>query len=273
MSASSDRPISISPQSAIVLMGIYIAVHLFNQVEVHAAAEASLATGGEGMVTLQPVQWSDGQITLGRDWVAQRSCHGDRVAVRLDDRLLELAPTDLVRVEIPESAIREFNGDGWIRLGEDVGCSANPIAGKQIEAKLQPGQGQRLILWRDHTVAPSNEGLVRRLNAVRNNADCRVEGEMRRCPLDPIGANQIEIVFGEARARMASGLPSHAICWTGQARHSCEVSDVRPDGIGYRAILGTAPSAGALIQAETTAQRWIDQHVITQEAQPAGIPL
>jgi hypothetical protein len=261
-----------SPQTAIVLTGIYMAVHLYNLAAVNLELSAMLFVGRSGTTTIDPAQHAGGRILLDTQWIRSRGCRGKAVAVQIDERTFIVPPETISQITVSDSVAVERNGDGWLRIPDMLGCPGHPVAAEST--RLRPGfdDVDALILWAESGSPTTNAAVARRLIATRSHADCRTENTVKRCPLDPIGPERIEVVYGDPARTMASGLPLYAVCRITPSHGGCEVTDIRSDGIGYRALTGENLSSATIQRIDGAIQSWVDQHLYPDVAE-TGIPL
>ncbi len=261
-----------SLRSAVILTAIYVVVHLYNLAAMNLAISEVLHMGRSGTTTIAPQAHDGRQIRLDHTWAKARACTGSPVAVTVDAHNLVLPVEALSQIVVSDTYATERNGDGWLRIPDTLGCPGKPLDADSIRIRPATDEIDALILWGEAGPSSSNTDVARRLVATRSHSDCRMQNGLRRCPLDPIGLDRIEVIYGDPSQAMRSGLPLHAVCRSHPSHGGCEITDIRSDGIGYRALTGDALSSATIQRIDAWIQTWIDHH-LTTPYQAAGIAL
>lgn len=254
---------STSPESAFVLTGIYVAVHLINAVAADVAVSASLVQGAEGKVTLQPLVRQDDVVRLDGSWFTGRRCRlpTDAIAVRLGDTVLRVPRAEVAEMAVDKSVVREQNGSGWIRMAGSVGCPENPLPGRFVSLNSTGANVAGMMVWASPDDPRQISDVHRRLNSTRSQADCETWGGLRSCPIDQFGTRRVRILFGDRQQTMASGLPLHAVCTVTDTSRACEITESQSTGIGYRAFLRRAGDSADLVAAESDVRARLDAYI------------
>ncbi len=238
-----------SPQSAFILTGLYVAVHVINALVADVAISAALIRGSQDQIAVAPRVRRDDVVRLDASWFSGRRCTRPTrdVTLRLGTTILHLPRDEVGEMTLDSAIVREENGSGVIRIAGTAGCPENPLVGQAVKL-VGPGRHvDGVTLWSSPTEPGEISGVGRRLAGTRRLAECEAVGTLRSCPVDN---DRVRILFGDPLQPMASGLPLHAVCTASDGGTACEITETQTGGVSYRAFLRRAADSADLIAAE-----------------------
>jgi hypothetical protein len=252
-------------QSALVLTGVFVAVHLINALAAQVNISAALLRGSEGKITVEPLVRRDDVVALTGAWFKGRRCQvqTETLSMRLGTAVLRLPRDDVAEMVLETGIVREQNGSGLIRISGTAGCPEDPVIARSVTLTGSSGNVGGMMLWASPAEPRQVIDVARRLVSTRRQADCETWGDLRSCPVDQFGENRTRILFGDPEHPMQSGVPLHAVCNGTTSGLFCAITESQSTGLGYRAFLRRAGESADLSEAEADVRGRIARYVET----------
>ena len=262
---------STSPQSAFVLTGLYVAVHLINALAADVSISAALIQGSEGQIAVEPLVRRDDVVRLDASWYSGRRCARPTrdMTVRVGGTVLRLPREEVSELVLDTGIVREQNGSGVIRIAGTAGCPENPLVGSAVTLSSHGRNVEGMMLWASPAAPRQVSDVNRRLAGTRSQSDCETQGDLRSCPVESFGPERVRILFSERAQTMPSGLPLHAVCTAAPGGNTCEITESQSTGLGYRAFLRRAADSADLAAAESEVQARLANYTRAAVAQTA----